>query len=370
MNAPHDPSAVDLSSNRFVVAARPISGIDNIALPRFGNSVPEDALAHAANTGSSAALRRLMERFSGFRFDLAAVTTDDNRFAIFDRSMPEDEVEAAPEDLDSIAVSRDLTRTFGCPVEITHLSGPAAMSWWPHDMVVVQERTPSSWQVNAPSELSAMPGYTLNTPGESDVWKGVLEPDQAMFVPRGWPLSLVSAEVPADCTIFVLRRWTGIDILAQLPFAAGHWPLLRADAPVDIAAQTESYDGHLYKENHFGDLLAELASIEQVDSSLARLQASVTEHEPQTVRADDLVVTEPIRLVGPTGTKWISHDDDRCTVAVSGWAIDVVMDALPAFAEISTGEPFRIADLPLSGSADGSFSLVAELCDLNLVAWA
>jgi len=241
------------------------------------------------------------------------------------------------------------------------------MTWWPHDIFVVQQRTPSTWRIHEPTELSALPGYTPSTSSDVEVWQGELTAEHGLYIPRGWAFELSSTDQPLDCTIFVVKRWTGIDILAQLPFAAGHWPLLRADAPVDIAAQTESYDGHLYLENMFGDTLSELASIEQVDSSLARLQVSVLEDNPLPRGAEGLTSNEPLRLLGPTGTKWLGEAGTHFSVAVSGRALDITIEALPAFAEVAAGEPFRIADLPLTGSAEGAKQMVAELCELELI---
>jgi len=363
------PRPSNRESTTYVLAAGSVPPGSNVVLPRFGNSHPEDALAAAATRGSGAALTRLMEQFSSFRFDLAATTTDDNRMSTFDLSVAEGAAE--DEVLDLASVTRDLTRTYGCPVTAELVTAPMALAWRRYDTLVIQQETTSKWSVNEPQELSALPGFTPEEPSANPVWEGDLGTDQAMYVPRGWAVELQSIADPSQCAVVSVQRWTGLDILRAMSLAGGHWPLLRADAPVDVAAHTDSYDGHLYRENNFGDLLQELASIEQVDSSLALLQVGVhPEDELSSLAASELLATTPVRLLCPTGVKWLDHDDQCFTVALSGRALTISMTALPAFTEVAAGEPFRIADLPLTVTADGAETLVRELNSLGLITLA
>jgi|GEM_PF-1400436 len=356
--------ANEMRANRFVVAVDPLPVSVDIALPRYGNSTPEDALADAANRGSAAAVGRLQDQFSLLRFDLHAVNTDDNRLGIVDRTGAEDGIWAP---LDRRQTVLDLIRVFGCPVRMLALSGPQDPHWVPWDMLIVQEHGTSTWRITEPTELSAVPGYTPAEPSNTEVWAGELRAGQAMYLPRGWGRQVFETSDDAACTAFELHRFTGLDIISELTHAGAHWPLLRADAPVDIAAQTDSYDEHLYQENHFGDALAELASVEQIDACLARLQVGVLVDQGATNGSWSPDSTTPIRLLAPTGVKWLDHDEEAFGVALAGHLVMISMEALPAFAELASGEPTRIVDLPLTVDTEGASILVSELQAWGLI---
>jgi len=77
--------------------------------------------------------------------------------------------------------------------------------------------------------------------------------------------------------------------------------------------------------------------------------------------------TTPLKLIAPTGVKWVDHDANAFGVALSGIVVMISMEALPAFAELASGEPTRISDLPLTVDTDGAPILVAELRALGLI---
>lgn len=365
-----DPAASDTEpestpEGRFIGAVQPLPPWANVVLPRFGETTSEDLMAEAASQGRTQALNRCQGRYPAFNLHILSNTTDDIRFTAGES--------ASTDPLEVTQFAADLTRIFGCPVRPQPLTDDLDPQWSQFDQFIVQLNGESSWRITEPNDLSALPGFSDPQPSTVEVWSGTIPAGTAMIVPRGWGYEAQGLAGQDDaCISFVLLRWTGLDLIAELAQPAANWPLLRASAPVDIAAATESYDGDVYRENTFAELLAEIATLEQVDSCLARLQARVV--FPSNPLAAPVGSETVFTLNAPTGVFWVVTEEadnpeeaDTVLVAFSGLMMSITAEALPAFADLANGEPTRVVDLPLTGSAGGSHALVNELAERGLI---
>lgn len=353
MTTPNAPE----TAGQFVHDVQPIPSWANIVLPRFGETTLEDLLAEAASQGRTHALNRCETHFPAFNLHVMSNTTDDIRFTAAQS--------ISSEPLDIATFANDLTRIFGCPVNVAPVEQDVPLQWVEFDQFVIGLDGTSTWQITEPQDLSALRGFSKPEASTTEVWAGPVTAGTAMVIPRGWGFAATEVS-DSSCVAVALGRWTGLDIIAELSRPAGNWPLLRASAPVDIAAATESYDGDVYRENKFGELLAEIASLEQVDSCLARLQAQV--RQPAEPLAAPIGPEAVFRLNSPTGVFWaVTDDPDEILVAFSGMLMRIETTALPAFASIANGEATRIVDLPLTETASGSADLINELASHGVI---
>jgi len=86
--------------------------------------------------------------------------------------------------------------------------------WDDHDVLVLQVAGRKYWEVQAPTELGAMKGFTPRGGSSDVIWSGILEAGRALAIPRGWAHSVegLDDELSAHLTISI-GRVTGVALL-------------------------------------------------------------------------------------------------------------------------------------------------------------
>ena len=87
--------------------------------------------------------------------------------------------------------SEDLEFVFGNAVSTNaYISRDRATGfgahWDDHHVLILQVRGRKGWEVFAPAALSPERGFVSAEAAGEPLWSGVLEPGQALFIPRGW----------------------------------------------------------------------------------------------------------------------------------------------------------------------------------------
>lgn len=353
----------------------PLAPNQAVQLPRAGHSETEELLAEATTHAYDQAVARLTQLVPDFRFVHLANTTDDNRFQIAPTFGEEAARKVQPLELD--AIEADLVRVFGCVVEQAPVESGQRAGWVTHDQIVFQHRGASTWRITSLTELSPLPHYSDPAVSDAEVWAGQLPAGAAMYIPRGWGHEASDT----DGTVrFALHRWTGIDVIQTLAFAAGDAPLLRAHAPADVAASTFAYDDHVFGHGGFADALSALATLENVDAALSRLQSTVGAEAAKKRAVQPISRDAMVTLNAPTGIRWVAPrtetadstagTDHRSDFAIAfrGQVITWAPEALAAVARLAQCEPIRVNEL--DGLLPAEFeaeTAVARLAAHNLV---
>lgn len=88
--------------------------------------------------------------------------------------------------------------------------------WDDHDVIVMQVAGRRYWELSEPVDLGAIRGFTPDHTATKVVWSGVLEPGQALNIPRGWPHEAtgMAGEMSVHLTVSIPRQ-LAVDALGR-----------------------------------------------------------------------------------------------------------------------------------------------------------
>lgn len=116
-------------------------------------------------------------------------------------------------------LTHDLMRSAACGVGVNlYLSEREAVGfgrhWDDHDVVIIQARGAKQWSIFEPLQLGPLKGYVQNEESGAQVFSTVLEPGDALYIPRGWSHEVrgFPGEVSAHYTIS-MRPPSAVDLL-------------------------------------------------------------------------------------------------------------------------------------------------------------
>lgn len=193
--------------------------------------------------------------------------------------------------------------------------------WDDHDVIVVQTVGRKLWEVFEPTHLSPLRGYVGDEATGRSVWSGVIEPGQAMFIPRGWAHRVVNLEEMSVHHTISLNAPTFVDLVDSLAHGLD-------DLGLDVASlrrwvERTAGDGVHLATTTRAALRGERptragTSLEEYDAWARRGRA------PEEVR---VLLTGPPAFVGPPGDgvvtlRWagldVEMDDDEVAI-LSSW---------------------------------------------------
>ena len=128
----------------------------------------------------------------------------------------------------------DLERIAGIPVGANcYLSRDGAEGfgrhWDDHDVIVLQVHGRKLWEVCRPTHLSPKRGYVHDELAGDPVWSGILEPGQALFIPRGWAHSVIGLDETSVHYTVGLHRPSFLEVVDALAWTLPDGADLGAD---------------------------------------------------------------------------------------------------------------------------------------------
>jgi hypothetical protein len=217
--------------------------------------------------------------------------------------------------------------------------------WDDHDVLVIQVAGRKYWEVQAPTELGAIKGFTPRGGSGEVIWSGILEPGRALSIPRGWAHSVegLDDELSAHLTISI-GRMTGVAVL--------HHAL-----PGELAARAGRMSEVL--DHCYGS----------VRSGLAAYPANgpiEVFHAQQAEFADSRF---QVRLVGGAVFVLDGCDESALTVAAAGRTMVVPRPAVAALATAMESDWCTVESLASASGVDPSdvVQLVGRLGALGVL---
>ena len=245
--------------------------------------------------------------------------------------------------------------------------------WDEHDVLVVQGQGAKRWEVFEPTVADPLTPVVPPAIGSTPAWTGTLEPGQALYVPRGWGHRVSGSAALSIHATLTLQRLHVDQVAAFASGLAGFWPLFRADVPFARDERVVSYAGSLYEEpGRFAAAVTELGHAGALEHATAQWLAKLPHRRrgrlSTTVAAMQQTDWSAVTIRGsfPGGVAIMDEkadprlvagvDDDaeigadraaRPVLATGGRLLELEAGAVPALAELLTGRPARVADLPL-----------------------
>ena len=265
---------------------------------------------------------------------------------------------------------RSLALELGHQTQVNaYVTPPGAQGFKPHhdthDVLVLQVDGRKHWTIHPPAvelPLKSQPSSALGPdpvggrPPEIDV---VLEPGDALYLPRGW---LHSAQTTDDRSIHLtvgLLATTWADVLTDLLGGAGQQDLaLRHALPLPVGAQRGTAGDAVSADDVAGFRAAALAWLQQVDDDevrrvVARRRRGAVPVEPVGALAQDRTARalDASTAVRPrTGlTTALRTEGDRAVLAVAGRTVSFPGWVGPAV-EAALAGPTTAAELAGSGA--------------------
>ena len=278
------------------------------------------------------------------------------------------------------ALSSDLMVAFGSRVNTNaYVSyGPAkgfGPHWDTHDTIIVQVHGEKQWSVHNPTVLSAQRPWADRGVSGQEIWRGLLQPGMALFIPRGWGHEVLGSDDLSIHYTIGINRLEVHHLLERVAFEAGMHPLLRADVPFDLRAPIESYGGSpLDDPNGLGREIADLVTPELVDRGVAAYRARLEMRRfpslVATFRAVGLDRWDDVRIRIPStgGLAILQEDASGVTFGLDDRALAVASPALDAFLTLADAAPRRLDELPavVVDGEDQRRRLVRDLLAANV----
>jgi hypothetical protein len=184
--------------------------------------------------------------------------------------------------------------------------------WDDHDVVIIPVGGAKYWDLEEPHELAPIKGVTPSGGTGKSIWRGVLRPGNALYIPRGWPHSV--SGIGDECSVHLtvsIRRPTALDLVSTLPPEAFE------------NLDSFGFDETAY-EHALGSYCSTLARIPST-GVLALANASVLGYAGWEFRA-----------WLPGGAVFLNDrcDEDQLTLATNNHVIELQRPIVPAFAHL------------------------------------
>ncbi|WP_082461977.1 cupin domain-containing protein [Agromyces sp. Leaf222] len=264
-----------------------------------------------------------------------------------------------------IDFTRELADELRHPVQVNaYVTPPSAQGFDPHydthDVFVLQVSGEKHWRIHAPvhvDPLSSQPwgGHrdaVAVAALEPPVIDAVLQPGDALYLPRGW---IHSATAGGDATSVHLTvgmsTYTHADVVSALVARVGDSDRLRASLPLGVDFDDPEQVAEILRET--AGALSEL--IERADAAgtaqaLARRFERDIRPEPLAPLATlaalaELDASATVRWRGSLRVR-VETDGDRVRIVSSAKTLSLPVEAEAAMRRLVEGDPIAVGDLP------------------------